>query len=64
MNYLKATTTDGVTEYFNADKILTISAEQWTEDGNVTKILMGAGLYWRVYTNSIEIVKIENILEV
>lgn len=59
MNYLKATTTDGVTEYFNADKILTL---QPSENGERVKILMGAGLYWWVWSDSITQTNINEII--
>lgn len=49
MMFLKAETLDGSTEYFNADKILTIQPA-----GNTTKILMGAGLFWKVKTDSMQ----------
>ena len=50
MNYLKAITIDKRTELFNMEKILTITPR----DNGTTKILMGAGLYWEVLTDSIE----------
>ena len=50
MQLLKATTTDGQTEYFNSNRILTL---QPNEDGKRVKILMGAGLYWWVWADSI-----------
>ena len=50
MQYLKATTTDGQREYFNLDRILSI---QESADGTRLKILMGAGLYWWVWADSI-----------
>lgn len=49
MNFLKATTTEGKTELFNIHNILTI---QPNENG-ITKILMGAGLYFWVHSASI-----------
>lgn len=49
MKFLKATTTDGQTEYFNLEKILTITPIS----GDRVKILLGAGLYWTVYKDSI-----------
>lgn len=56
--YLQATTTDGKIELFNLDQILSIQP-----NGNgTTKILMGAGLYWTVYTDSIEIIDCTNDL--
>lgn len=48
MMFLKAETLEGKTEYFNADKILTIMPE-----GNTTKILMGAGMFWKVKSDSL-----------
>lgn len=51
MKFLKATTTDGKTEYFNLDKILTISPV----NGDVVKILMGAGLFWLVDRDSMHV---------
>ena len=51
MKFLKATTTDGKTEYFNINNLLTI-----TEEGENLKILMGAGLYWRVIRESVEMI--------
>lgn len=56
MKFLKATTIEGTTEFFNIDNILTITK---LENGNI-KILMGAGLYWQVYANSLEVV--DNLL--
>lgn len=50
MNLLKVTTTDGATEYINLDRILSL---QPSEDGERVKILMGAGLYWWVWADSI-----------
>ena len=50
MLFIKAKTTDDTTELFALDKILNI-----TPRGETTKILMGAGLFWRVYSDSIEI---------
>lgn len=58
MTFLRATTTDGATEYYNTTQILTITPHM-----NKTKILMGAGLYYWVLTESIEIVKLSNVLE-
>ena len=52
MKFLKATTTDGDTEYFNLDKILTIRP---LPDGERVKILMGAGLYWTVERDSMQV---------
>ena len=64
MNLLKVTTTDGHTEYLNLDRILSL---QPSEDGKRVKILMGAGLYWWVWAESITVLnasynEIQNIL--
>ena len=60
MNYLKATTTDGQREFFNLDKIMTI---QDSADGTKKKILMGAGLYWWVWADSLTILTINDIIK-
>lgn len=60
MKFLKATTIDGDTEYFNLDKILTIRPLPY---GDRVKILMGAGLYWTVTKESIKIVNLEDIIK-
>lgn len=52
MKFLKATTTDGNTEYFNLDKILTIRP---LPCGERVKILMGAGLFWTVERDSMHV---------
>jgi hypothetical protein len=57
MLYLKAQTTDGKTEYLNAQHILNITKH---ENGNF-KILMGAALYWVVRADTIEFVELEDI---
>ena len=59
MQFLKATTTEGQREYFNLDKILTI---QDSADGTKKKILMGAGLYWWVWADSLKILTINDII--
>jgi hypothetical protein len=51
MKFLKATTTDGKTEYFNLNQILTITPL----NGDTVKILMGAGLFWHVDRDSIKV---------
>lgn len=58
MNFIKAITRDGETELFNADNILTIQPSK----NGTTKILMGAGLYWWVKSDSIEWVNCYNDL--
>lgn len=59
MNYLKATTTDGKREYFNLDNILTL---QESTDGTKIKILMGAGLFWWVWADSLKTININEII--
>lgn len=60
MLFIKAVTTNYDTvNFFNLDKILNIIHHN---DGT-SKILMGAGLYWEVYTNTIEEVNILNHLQ-
>ena len=59
MNLLKVTTTDGQTEYLNLDRILSL---QPSEDGKRVKILMGAGLYWWVWADSMRITNIREFL--
>ena len=56
MKFLKATTTDGKTEYFNLDRILTITPL----DGERVKILMGAGLFWTVERDSMQVWDMSN----
>lgn len=56
MKFLKATTTDGKTEYFNLNKILTITPL----NGDTVKILMGAGLYWTVERDSLQVWDMSN----
>ena len=50
MMFIKAKCTDGTVEIFNLDKVLNITPHK----SGVSKILMGAGLYWNVYSDSIE----------
>ena len=57
MVFLKATTTDGETEYFNLEKILSIKPN---EDAQRVKLLMGAGLYWWVWADSITIMDLSH----
>ena len=57
MLFLKAQATDGQTEYFNTDKILSIRP---LANGNI-KLLMGAGLYWDIKPDTVEFVELENI---
>lgn len=61
MKFLKATicsTNDmyeGKTEFFNLDRVLNIAPHA---KSGTSKILMGAGLYWDVYTDTMEIVEL------
>ena len=56
--FIRATTTEGKIELFNTERILTIQPKK----NGTTKILMGAGLYWDVITDSIEIIDCINDL--
>lgn len=56
MKFLKAITTEGKIEYFNLSQILTITPER-----NAVKILMGAGLHYRVKPNTLVLVDLENL---
>ena len=60
MKFLKAVTTDGSTEYLNTQHILTI--KPYGENLKNFKILMGAGLYWIVKADTVEIVELDGIL--
>ena len=60
MLFLKATTRDGSTEYLNTQHILSITP--YGEDLKYFKILMGAGLYWIVKADTVEIVELNGIL--
>lgn len=60
MKFLKAVTTDGSTEYFNTQNILTV--KRYGENLSNLKILMGAGLYWIVKADTVEIVELNEIL--
>lgn len=59
MKFLQATDTDGTTEFFNLDKIVSMRPIP----GDRVKILMGAGLYWTVEKASIKIVTLEDIIK-
>ena len=61
MLYLKVITKDGSMEYLNAQHILSIMP--YGENLKYFKILMGAGLYWIVKADSVEIVELNGILE-
>lgn len=55
--FLKAITTDGKTEYFNSDKIISIKP-----NGENVKILMGAGMFWNVKSDSLQFVHPEQMI--
>lgn len=57
MLFIKALTTDKDIEYFNLSQVLSIKPY----DNGTTKILMGAGLSWRVHTDTIKLVNINDI---
>lgn len=63
MKFIKATICssndlyEGKTEFFALDKILNIAPH--TKSGTA-KLLLGAGLYWDVYTDSMEIVTLND----
>jgi hypothetical protein len=57
MMFLKIETMEGKTEYLNAEKIISINQE-----GKYVKILMGAGLFWRVKPGSPSFVHHEMVL--
>lgn len=52
MTLLKAVDKDGQTQYFNLNLIVNMTP---SNDGKRIKILMGAGLFWWVDADSIEI---------
>ena len=58
MKFLKVKDEDGRTEYLNLDKVINIAP---LANGKV-KILMGAGMAWYVYPESIELVDCYNDL--
>lgn len=55
MRFIKVTTTNGQTEYLSLEKVLAI-----TPHGETTKILFGAGMYWNVYSNSVQVLDMSN----
>lgn len=57
MRFLKAISTDGETVYLAVPHILSITPRKC---GDVT-VLMGAGLYWHVRPEAMEIVGFESI---
>ena len=60
MLYLKAITKDGSTEYLNTQHILSI--KPYGENLKYFKILMGAGLYWMVKADTVEMIELNEIL--
>lgn len=60
MLYLKVITKDGSTEYLNTQHILSIMP--YGENLKYFKILMGAGLYWIVKADNVEIVELNGVL--
>lgn len=58
MEFIEAVTTDNDVEYFNLSQVLSIKPY----NNGTSKILMGAGLSWRVYTDSIKTVNIADVL--
>lgn len=50
MLFLKAKSTSDQTELFPLDKII-----NFVPGSETTKILLGANMFWRVYTDSIEV---------
>lgn len=61
MLYLKVITKDGSVEYLNTQHILSIMP--YGESLKYFKILMGAGLYWIVKANTVEIVELSEIIK-
>lgn len=61
MKLLKAITKDGSTEYFNPQHVLSI--KPCGNNFEDLKILMGAGLYWYVKADTVEMVELENIIK-
>ena len=59
MRLLKVTTTNGEREFLNTDRILSL---QESKDGTQVKILMGAGLYWWVWADSMRMTNIQEFL--
>lgn len=61
MKFLKAITKDGSTEFFNTQNIL--SMKLCGNNFEDLKILMGAGLYWLVKADTVEIVDLEEVIK-
>lgn len=59
MKFFKAITMEGKEEYFNTNNILSI---QPLENGYY-KILMGAGLAWKIKPETVEFLEVENIFK-
>ena len=60
MKFLKAITKDGSTEFLNMQSILSI--KPCGNNFEDLKILMGAGLFWIVKADTVEIVELNGIL--
>ena len=61
MLFLKAVTTEGKLEYFNASKIMSMQPLGKKQD--TVKILMGAGLYWKVKADTMQIITLEEMIK-
>ena len=61
MKFLKAITKSGATEFFNIQNILSI--KPYGNNLEELKILMGAGLYWYVKADTVELVELEDIIK-
>lgn len=58
MKYIQAETVDGDIEIFNLERVLTIKPYP----NGSAKILMGAGLYWHIKTDTIVLLDCPNDL--
>ncbi len=58
MQYIKAIDTEGKTQIINLSKIINIS--KYPNDN--IKLLAGAGLYWEIQPNTIELIDCPNDL--
>lgn len=61
MLFLKATTMEGKTEYFNASKI--VSIQPLGKNQERVKILMGSGMFWIIQSNKMQMLTMEDILK-
>ena len=57
MKFLRVLTTDDVTEYISMDKILNI-----TPYDDKVKILLGAGLFWWAWRDSLAVIDMADII--